>query len=102
MVNGGILVVILNRRLGGIEWNSVIRSAGRVLVGCVPIVLACWWVAGAEVWAHPAEWIEKSVMLAVAIGLSVGGYLVVHAWFRSEELGIVWSMVQRKLDRSTR
>ncbi|MFZ3012091.1 MAG: murein biosynthesis integral membrane protein MurJ, partial [Nitrospira sp.] len=29
MVNGGILVVVLNRRLGGVEWESVIRSAGR-------------------------------------------------------------------------
>jgi putative peptidoglycan lipid II flippase len=56
-------------------------------------------VAGAEVWTHPAEWIEKSAMLAVAIGFSVGGYLGVHAWFRSEELAVVWGMVQRKVGR---
>jgi putative peptidoglycan lipid II flippase len=102
MINGGILVVILNRRLGGVEWNSVIRSASRVLVGCVPIALACWWVAEAEIWAHPAEWIEKSAMLAVAIGFSVIGYLGVHAWFRSEELGVVWGMVQKRLGRSAK
>ncbi len=102
MVNGGILVVVLNRRLGGVEWTSVIRSAGRVLVGCVPIVLVCRWVADAQIWSHPAEWFEKSAMLVVAIGLSVGGYLGVHALFRSEELGIVWGMVRRKLGRSAR
>lgn len=102
MVNGGILVAILNRRLGGVEWKSIIRSAGRVLVGCLPIALACWWVAGAEVWTHPAEWIEKSAMLAVGIGFSVGGYLGVHAWFRSEELAVVWGMMQRKVGRSAR
>ena len=38
-------------------------------------------------------------MLAVAIGFSVIGYLGVHAWFRSEELGVVWGMVQRKIGR---
>ncbi|MCW5559900.1 MAG: murein biosynthesis integral membrane protein MurJ, partial [Verrucomicrobiae bacterium] len=100
MVNGGILVVVLNRRLGGVEWKAMGRSAGRVLVACVPILMVCWWVAGAQVWTHPADWIEKSVMLFAAIGLSVGGYLGIHALFQSEELGVVWGMVRRKFGRS--
>lgn len=99
MVNGGILVVVLNRRLGGVEWKSVIRSAGRVLVACVPIVMACWWVAGAQVWTQPDDWAEKSGMLIAAIGLSIGGYFGVHALLRSDELGVVWGMVRRKLGR---
>ncbi|MEK6586431.1 MAG: lipid II flippase MurJ, partial [Nitrospirota bacterium] len=99
MVNGGILVVVLNRRLGGVEWKSVIRSAGRVLVACVPIVIACWWVAGAQVWTQPDDWAEKLAMLVVAIGLSIVGYFGVHALFRSDELGVVWEMVRRKLGR---
>ena len=41
----------------------------------------------------------KSVMLFVAIGLSVSGYLGVHALLRSEELDLVWGMVRRKLKR---
>jgi putative peptidoglycan lipid II flippase len=100
MVNGGILVVVLNRRLGGVEWNAVGRSAGRVLVACLPIVLVCWWVAGAQIWTQPADWIAKSAMLAVALGASVIGYLGIHALFQSEELGVVWGIVRRKLSRS--
>jgi putative peptidoglycan lipid II flippase len=50
-------------------------------------------------WTHPGEWIEKSAMLVVAIGLSVGCYMGVHALLRSEELGLVWGMVRRKLKR---
>lgn len=99
MVNGGILVAVLNRRLGGIEWESVGRSSVRVLVACVPMVIACGWVAGGQVWAHPADWVAKSVMLFVAIGLSVSGYLGVHALLRSEELDVLWGMVRRKLGR---
>jgi putative peptidoglycan lipid II flippase len=38
-------------------------------------------------------------MLLVGIGLSIGGYLGVHALFRSEELGVLWGMVSRKLGR---
>ena len=99
MVNGGILVVVLNRRLGGVEWTSVIRSAGRVIMACVPIVMACSWVADAQVWTQPAGWVEKSAMLVAAIGLSIGGYLGVHTLFGSDELSVVWGMVRRKLGR---
>jgi putative peptidoglycan lipid II flippase len=102
MVNGGILVAVLNRRLGGVEWGAVGRSSLRVVVACVPLVVACLWVAGARVWTHPADWIAKSVMLFVAIGLSVSGYLGVHAMLRSEELDVVWGMVRRKLGRLAR
>lgn len=99
MVNGGILVAVLNRRLGGVDWMSVLRSGSRVVVACVPIILACWWVAGEEIWTHPGAWIEKTAMLAGAVGGSIGGYVGVHAMFRSEELGVLWPMVRRKLGR---
>lgn len=99
MINGGILVAVLNRRLGGVEWALVGRSAGRVMVACLPLIVACVWVAGAQVWTHEGEWAAKSVMLAVAIGLSVSGYLGVHALLRSEELDLVWGMVKTKIGR---
>jgi putative peptidoglycan lipid II flippase len=72
------------------------------MLACLPLVLACLWVAGAQVWAHEGEWAAKSVMLGVAIGLSVSGYLGVHALMRSEELDLIWGMVKRKLGREAR
>jgi putative peptidoglycan lipid II flippase len=102
MLNGAILVAVLNRRLGGVEWLSISRSCVRAVAACVPLALACWWVAGAQVWSHPNDWIAKSVMLFVAVGLSVTGYLGVHAMMRSEELDVVWGMVRRKIGRKGR
>ncbi len=99
MVNGGILIVVLNRRLGGVEWGSVGRSLFRSMLACLPLVAACVWGAGEEVWARPDEWIAKTVVLFVAIGLSVGGYLGVHVLLKSEELDVVGGMVKRKLGR---
>ncbi len=99
MVNGGILVAVLNRRLCGIEWSSVGRSSLRVLLASVPLVVACLWVAGAQVWTHPDEWAAKGVMLTVAIGLSVSSYVGVHALLRSEELDLVWGMMRRTIGR---
>jgi len=70
-----------------------------VVVACAPMAIACWWVAGAQMWTHPDDWIAKSVMLIVTIGLSVCGYLGVHALLRSDELDVLWGMVRRKLGR---
>lgn len=100
MVNGGILVAVLHRRLGGMDWGSVGRSSLRVLVASLPLVVVCAWVAAAQLWTHPGDWIEKSIMLTMAIGLSVSGYLGIHAVLRSEELDLVWGMVRKKLGRN--
>ncbi|MCP9472866.1 MAG: murein biosynthesis integral membrane protein MurJ [Nitrospira sp.] len=99
MVNGGILVAVLNRRLGGVEWRSVGRSSLRVLAACVPMVLVCWWTADAGVWREPADWAIKSALLFMAIALSVGCYVTVHALLRSEELDVVRDMLRRKFGR---
>jgi putative peptidoglycan lipid II flippase len=98
MLNGTILVAVLNRRLGGIDWRSVGRSVGRDLIALLPIVVACLWVAGAAVWIHEDEWIAKTVMLLVGVGLSVTGYFGVHALMRSEELDVLWNIVIRKFN----
>ena len=99
MVNGSILVAVLNRRLGGVEWGTVGRSSLRVAIACIPMAMACWWAADAAVWTHPEDWITKCVMLFGAIGVSVGSYIGVHAVLRSDELDVMWGMVRRKLGR---
>ncbi len=102
MVNISILVAVLNTRLGGVDWGSVGRSAVRVGVAAVPVVLACVWVEGLAVWGRADEWIAKAVMLTVGIGLSVTGYVGIHALLRSEELEVLWGMLKEKLGRGAR
>jgi putative peptidoglycan lipid II flippase len=97
MLNGTILVIALNRRLGTVDWRSVGRSVGRVVLACAPVAVACLWVAGAQVWTHEGQWVAKSIMLFVGIGLSVTGYLGIHALLKSDELDVFLGMVKRKL-----
>jgi putative peptidoglycan lipid II flippase len=99
MLNAATLVVVLNRRLGGVEWSSVGRSAGRVIIAALPLVLACLWVANLEVWSREGQWMAKTVMLGVGLGLSATGYLGVHALMRSPELDVLWSMIRRRLGK---
>ncbi|MCS6896451.1 MAG: murein biosynthesis integral membrane protein MurJ [Nitrospira sp.] len=99
MVNGGILVAVLNRRLGGVEWGAVGRSSLRVVAACVPMVLVCWWAADAQLWGQPDDWAAKTGLLFAAIIISAVGYVAVHALLRSEELDVVRDMLRRKLGR---
>ena len=100
MVNAVVLVALLNRRLGGVDWASVGRSAGRVLLAVLPVVLVCAWVSSLEVWGRPEEWAAKTVMLVVGVGLSITGYVGSHALMRSEELDVLLALVQRRARRA--
>jgi putative peptidoglycan lipid II flippase len=97
MVNSGILLTILSRRLGGLDGMALGKSLARTVLALVPVVFASYWVAGLAVWHREAEWIAKSVMLFVGIGLSATGYFGVHALLRSEELEGSWGIVKKKL-----
>jgi putative peptidoglycan lipid II flippase len=99
MLNVTILVAILNRRLGGVDWRSIGRSAGRVLMASIPVVIACVWVAGLEMWSHQGEWAAKAIMLFVGIGLSIVGYVGMHAFLRSDELDVLVGIMKGKLRR---
>ena len=97
MVNISILFIILNNRLGGIDWGRFGMSAIRTIMASIPLVVACVWVEGLAVWVRPDEWIAKSLMLVVGIGLSLTGYIAIHALFRSEELDVYWQMIRKKM-----
>lgn len=99
MLNASILVAVLHRRLGRVDWGSIGRSVLRVSVACVPVVLICLGVAGAMIWTRDGEWLMKSVVLTAGIGGSVVGYLAVHILLGSDELEVVTGMAKRKLGR---
>jgi putative peptidoglycan lipid II flippase len=97
MVNCGILLTILTRRLGGLNGMALGKSLARTVLALVPVAIASYWVAELEVWHREGEWIAKTVMLFVGIGLSATGYFGVHALLRSEELETSWSIIKNKL-----
>jgi putative peptidoglycan lipid II flippase len=96
ILNGIILITVLNRRLGTLDWHALVQSISRTAVASVPVALACLWVAGMAVWNRPEDWTAKAVMLFVGLGLSVTGYVGVHALMRSNELDVLWALVRRK------
>ena len=99
ILNMGVLVVFLSRRLGDFGWRAILLSHLRVLLASGPIIVVCLWVAGLEVWSHPEAWIAKSLTLIVAIGISITGYVTIQTVLRSDEMDFLWGLVKRKLER---
>jgi putative peptidoglycan lipid II flippase len=100
MLNMGILVILLTRRLSTLHWATILRSHLRVMLATVPIAVACVWVAGLAVWSQPGAWLAKGVMLTVGLGLSIAGYLTSHTLLGSTEMEFLWSLLKRKISRS--
>jgi putative peptidoglycan lipid II flippase len=100
ILNIAVLLVFLARRLGAFGWEAILRSHARVLLASVPIVVTCLWIAGLGVWAQPEAWAAKTVMLIVGMGISVAGYVTVHALLGSDELGFLWGLVRRKITQT--
>ena len=97
MINMGLLVVFLDRKLETLSWDTILRSYARVIIASTPIVMACMWVASLAVWSQPSAWIAKGVMLTVAIGLSVAGYITAHTLLGSSEMDFLWVLFKRRL-----
>ena len=90
ILNMALLVAFLANRLGDMQWKSILASHVRVVLASSPIIATCLWIAGLGVWAQPEAWIAKVVMLFVGIGISVAGYVTVHALLRSDEMEFFW------------
>lgn len=97
ILNMALLVTFLAHRLGDLRWKATLVSHLRVVVASGPIVATCLWVAGLGVWMQPEAWLAKTVMLIVGIGISVAGYVTVHALLRSEEMEFLLGLIKRKL-----
>ena len=97
MVNVGVLIGILTHRLGGIDWRGIGRSLGQAGLATIPVILSCLWIADLAVWHRADEWIAKGIMLTVGIGLSATGYVGIQALFHSQELEVLWNLVQRNV-----
>ena len=61
------------------------------------MILSCLGIADLAVWQRADEWIAKGIMLTVGIGLSVTGYLGMQALFHSQELEVLWKLLQRNV-----
>ncbi len=101
MLNISILIAILNRRLGGIDWSGIGKSALHILIAVLPILLIGFWVGRSDIWMQSDVWLNQAGMLALAIGGSALGYFGIHALLGTREFLVFLDIVRRKVHRTS-
>ncbi|MFD5224020.1 murein biosynthesis integral membrane protein MurJ [Microbacterium sp. NPDC058342] len=105
LVQALIAIVLLRRRLGGLEVPGILLSLSRFALAAVPAGFAGWGVyaliGGADGWAVASDGMAGRLLGAVGTGV-VGGaavvvYLVVLFLLRAPELSVVSGLVKRFL-----
>ncbi|MBI3995069.1 MAG: murein biosynthesis integral membrane protein MurJ [Nitrospirae bacterium] len=97
VLNFGLLIWILNRRLQGIEWPVILRSVGNTVAATIPVGLIGWTVGSLSIWSFPGEWDIKAIWLLGTIALAVLSYITANRLLRSEEQTFLWEMVRTKI-----
>ncbi|MBI3812519.1 MAG: polysaccharide biosynthesis C-terminal domain-containing protein, partial [Nitrospirae bacterium] len=99
VLNFGLLIWILNRRLHGIEWAVILRSVGNTVAAAIPVGLIGWITGRQEIWSFPGEWDVKAIWLFGAIALAILSYIAANRLLRSEEQSFLWEMVKTKISK---
>ena len=85
-INVTILIFILTKRIGPLNWGSLVASLFRTTLGCSAVILICQWAADHTIWTDNATWSAKALLLASAVLFSITGYFGIHLLLRSSEL----------------
>jgi putative peptidoglycan lipid II flippase len=94
-LNAVLLARALSGRLKGLEGHAILQTFGRALVGVIPMAI----VVGVTIYAMTGFSTQggfrplAAVLVAVALG--AGTYLLVQVVLRSEEVGVLLSVIRR-------
>lgn len=97
ILNLGLLIWHLQKRLGLIDWQRILKSHGRVLIASAAMSMICWEVAHQGVWIMQGYWIDKTVLLGGGILGSGIVYFVIHLMMKSEEVSFLWRIVKGRI-----
>jgi putative peptidoglycan lipid II flippase len=97
-LNAILLGRALRGRLGGLEGRQILRTARRAVVGVIPMAVVVAGVAYLITGGSVQGGLRPLVAVLAAIALAVVTYFGVEVLLRSEETGILLSVIRR--DRS--
>jgi putative peptidoglycan lipid II flippase len=98
-LNAVLLARALRGRLRGLEGRAMLRTGGRALTGVVPMALAAAFTIYAITRFSVVGGLHQLAAVLAAVVVGGGVYLVVQLLLRSEELGVLLSVIRRERDR---
>jgi putative peptidoglycan lipid II flippase len=98
-LNAILLGRALRGRLGGLEGRQILHTVRRAAIGVVPMALVAAAVAyGITGGSVQGGWRPLAATLA-AIALAAGTYLLLQLALKSEEVGVLFSVIRRDASR---
>ncbi len=88
------LLWILRRRKVWSRGNRIIHAHLKVIIASSIMIVPAYWLTGQEIWESPGALGMKSAWLAIAILLSVVGYVAIQALLKSEEVYFIADIVK--------
>src|SRR2546426_8798441 len=85
----------LRRRLGGLEGHAILRTVRRALIGVVPMALVTAGVVYGITGGSLQGGLRPLIATLAAVALAAATYLAIQLALRSEEVGVVLSVIRR-------
>ena len=98
-VNLLLLVLLLQRRLGGFEWSGILASFTRSLLASAAMVPAVRYVAGMTMWTEPGHTVLHAGVLASAMAAGVLVFALVALALGGEEIHALMRLVRERFTR---
>lgn len=98
-LNAILLARALRGRLGGLEGRAILRTFQRALIGVVPMSLVAAGVVYGVMDGSLRGGLRPLATVLAAVALGAGTYLAIQLALRSEEVGVVLSVVRRERSR---
>jgi putative peptidoglycan lipid II flippase len=95
-VNFTLLFYLLRKRLGRIGARKIVGSFLKAAAAASVMGLIAGATLKGELWRQPGMALAKAAYLGGTMVLSAGIYLAISRMLKSEELGLVMSMIRRK------
>jgi putative peptidoglycan lipid II flippase len=70
-----VMLVLLDRRVGGLELRKIGIGAMKMLAGCAAMAGACWLVQKLPIYPHGAGMLASAAQLVILMAVGAGAYL---------------------------
>lgn len=97
ILNLGLLLFHLRRRIGDLRGREILRTLSRSLLACTAMGVLCVWIARWELWEAPGRWGDKSLLLGGGILAGAALYFFLHRLMKSEELFFLWRAIKGRI-----
>ncbi len=97
ILNVSILLRLLVKKIGPLDWQAIATSLLRTAIASLVIGIICRWVAIHGLWVQSGHWVAKAMLLGTGVLLSIAVYLGIHILMRSPELSAIRHALAKRL-----